>query len=418
MQLRDYQEGAVETLFTYWEKHYRPCIIQISTGGGKSVICAEIARRVGEPVLVLQPTKEILEQNYAKLIEMGFPQEKLSICSASAGDWKIGKLTLATIGTIYKHPEYCQHFRVVIIDECDVVNLDKASGMYLTFLRQLHQECRIVGLTATPWRNITYKRLYEEPKIFCRPLTRIPTPGKKATERFGTWFWGGGIIYKCEMHFLQARHFLSPTQYYQAETDWSFLTDSKTRTDYDTEEMTQWTQNEANKSRFHQAVNMCYNNNWKTIVFSPNVNMSFDLAEIIHGRGAEVITLDSENDSKKTREEKMAWFREPGCKFLVNVGMVGRGVDVPSVDAIIMCRPTKSLSLYVQAVGRCLRIDPNNPSKIAVILDLAGNVKRFGKVEHVQMGKKKVTTEDGRSWVKDVILIAPEGKQKVWEKVN
>lgn len=418
MELRDYQQEAVDTLFNYWDKSHKPCIVQASTGAGKSVICAEIARRTHAPVLVLQPTKEILEQNYQKFIDIGFPRDNLFVCSASAGGWEIGGITLATIGTIYKHAQYCQHFQTVIIDECDVVNLDKASGMYMSFLRQLPAEVKIVGLTASPWRNVTHKKLGCDPEIFCRPLTRIPLTGKKVTERFGTWFWAGGVIYKVDIPYLQSRGFLSPTQYYVAQTDWSFLPLSPSRVDYDTQEMSKWVEFEANTSRFHQAVKFCFDEGWKTIVFSPNIEVSDRLAGIIQSAGAEVATLDSENDNKKTREAKMAWFRQSGCKFLVNVGMVGRGVDVPSVDAIIMARPTKSLSLYVQAVGRCLRIDPNNPDKVAQIIDLAGNLERFGKVEHITLGKEKCVTEWGKEYQKDVINISLNGRKRVWEKVS
>lgn len=418
MELRDYQKDAVDTLFKYWEKSQKPCLLQLSTGAGKSLIASEIGRRFNAPILVLQPTKEILEQNYDKFVMNGMSKGGICVCSASAGGWDIGAITLATIGTIYKHPEKCQHFKCVIIDEADVVNLDKASGMYMSFLRQLPRDVKIVGLTASPWRNVNHKRLGCDPEIFCRPLTRIPVSGKKAVERFGTWFWGGGVIYRCDIPYLQERGFLSPTQYFVAETDWSFLSNSTTRTDYDTTEMTQWTTFEANTSRFHQSISFCLKNGYKTIVFSPNIQVSNQLAEIIESAGAEVITLDSENDNKNQREEKMQWFREPGCKFLVNVGMVGRGVDVPSVDAIVMCRPTKSLSLYVQSVGRCLRIDPNNPDKVAQVIDLAGNVARFGKVEHIKLGKKEEMSSWGKPFQKDVIYIAPNGRQRVWEKVR
>lgn len=382
------------------------------------MILAEIARRANAPVLILQPTKEILEQNYDKLVAVGFPEKYISVCSASAGDWKIGILTLATIGTIRKHAEVCQHFRVVIIDECDVVNLDKASGMYMSFLRDLHPDCRIVGLTGTAWRNVTKHIRYQDPEVYCRPLTRIPTVGKKAVARFGTWFWGGGVVYNCDIPFLQSRGFLSPTQYYTAETDWSFLDQVPHRVDFDTNQMTEWVKFEANTSRFHQAVSFCLKRGYKTIVFSPNIQVSSKLAAIIETTGAEVQTLDSENDNKQSREAKMEWLRQDGCKFLVNVGMVGRGVDVPSVDAIIMCRPTKSLSFYCQAIGRCLRIDPNNPNKVAQILDLSGNLERFGKVEHIRLAKRTAISQWGNEYQKDVIEIAPKGRRKVWEKVG
>ena len=95
MPLRDYQQKAVDKLFQFWEKSSKPCMLQLATGAGKSHIIAEIVRKVGVPTLVLQPTKEILEQNLEKLNAVGiYP----TVCSSSAGDWKISDVTLATIG--------------------------------------------------------------------------------------------------------------------------------------------------------------------------------------------------------------------------------------------------------------------------------------------------------------------------------
>lgn len=420
--LRDYQQEAVDTLFKYWgeKETSHPCILQLSTGGGKSWVIAEIVRRLQQPTLVLQPTKEILEQNHEKLVLAGVPEECISICSASAGGWEIGGVTLATIGTIYRHPDKCLHFKAIIVDEADVVCNDKADSMYLKFfnaLKELGSSPHIVGLTATPWRNQNFLDGLGNPSVFCRPLTRIYTKGGKGTP-YTEWFWKGGIIYKCEIPFLQERSFLAPTQYYEAETDWSFVQNLPGRVDFDTNEMTRWLDFDSNMSRFHQAVKWCIDNNLKTIVFTPNIDMNFRLAECITAGGGLAKTMDSNNDTRRSRQQKMDDFRTGEYQFLVNVGMVGRGVDVPSVDAVILCRPTKSLSLYMQYIGRCLRPDPNNPNKVARVLDLSGNVARFGKVEDVKLMKEKSLSRAGWSFEKDIISVMIGERNYKWEKVS
>lgn len=416
MSLRDYQQEAVDRLFTYWEKKTAPCILQLSTGAGKSHIITEIVKRNKHSTLVLQPTKEILEQNFEKLVDGGFNRKQIQICSASAGAWDVGQITLATIGTICKAPDYCQHFKTIIVDECDVVPVDRVESQYVSFFNQL-PKARIVGLTATPWRNQSFARQYEDPRVYCRPLTRIFCKGGDQMP-CGKWFWKGGVIYKCEIPYLQSRDFLSKTEYFMQETDWSFVRDVPGRVDYDTNEMTRWMDFEANTSRFHQAIDWCIRNNLKAIVFSPNIDMNFRLANIIEAMGGKAETMDSENDARKSRQKKMDDFRADRFQFLVNVGMVGRGVDVPSVDAVILCRPTKSLSLYMQYVGRCLRKDPNNPDKKAYVLDLSGNVERFGKVEDVKLMKKQVQNQWGGTYGQDVITILTDGKRVVWEEVS
>lgn len=412
--LRPYQQEAVDVLFSYWEKCKKPCVIQAATGFGKSHVIAEIVHRVNAPVLVLQPTKEILEQNYEKLRLTGLADRQIQVCSASAGSWRIGGLTLATIGTIHKNASLCKHFEYIVIDECDVVPNDKASSMYIDFLNQL-PNARIVGLTATPWRNQTFAKRFEEPSIHCRPITRIHCNGGKGTH-LGEWVWGK-VIYRCGIKALQDMHYLSPTKYFEAETDWSFVKDSPGRAEYEMEQMTQWMDVDANLSRFHQAISWCMANNLKTIVFTPNIDMNFRLAGHIRGLGGTVQCMDSNNDTKQSREAKMKGFREGVFQFLVNVGMVGRGVDVPSVDAVVLCRPTKSLSVYIQAVGRCLRLDPERPDKIAYVLDLAGCMKRFGKAEDVELVKLKKVTEQGWQYTQEAIKIIKNGKPKLWDKV-
>ena len=63
---------------------------------------------------------------------------------------------------------------------------------------------------------------------------------------------------------------------------------------------------------------------------------------------------------------------------LCNVDLFGEGFDVPNMDAVILARPTKSLTLFIQQSMRPMRPDPNNPNKVATIVDCADNFKRFG----------------------------------------
>lgn len=417
MQLRDYQQATVDTLFKHWERSSKPCILSLSTGSGKSIIISEIVNRAKCPTLVLQPSKEILEQNYEKLLLAGVDKKNIQICSASAGSWKIGSITLATIGTIYRHTDYCQHFKIIIVDETDVVPCDRASSQYMKFFANLSSDVKIVGLTASAWRNQIFSSMYEDPKVFCRPLTRIHCDGGKK-EWYGEWFWSGGILCNVTIPYLQENGYLAKTNYYIADTDWSFVRNVPGRVDFDMNGMERWCDIEANTSRFTQAIKWCMDNNYKTIVFTPNIDMNFRLKNAIYSLGGKAETMDSDHDTKQSRENKMERFRRGDFQFLVNVGMVGRGVDVPSVDAVILCRPTKSLSVYMQAVGRCIRIDPDNPDKVAQILDLAGNVERFGKVEDVSLAKQEAVSVNGWKYKKDVITIVKNGRRRVWDRVS
>jgi hypothetical protein len=86
------------------------------TGSGKSLIIASIAEQIDAPLIVFQPTKEILEQNYNKMMDYGIMG--VTIYSASMRQKQIGNITLATIGSVYKKPEDFKSFKYVIVDEC------------------------------------------------------------------------------------------------------------------------------------------------------------------------------------------------------------------------------------------------------------------------------------------------------------
>ena len=98
MKLRDYQLEPVAIGIEFFNTpKMAPSIIVAPTAFGKSIVIAYIAKGINEKVLVIQPSKELLEQNYNKLINLG---GKASIYSASMGEKEIGDITYATIGSI------------------------------------------------------------------------------------------------------------------------------------------------------------------------------------------------------------------------------------------------------------------------------------------------------------------------------
>lgn len=148
-KLRDYQQEAADIAVANLKKYGKPFVIQAATGAGKSLIIADICHQIDEPILILQPSKEILEQNYNKLVSYGVTD--VSMYSASMNSKEIAKFTYATIGSIYKKPDLFKHFKYVIIDECHGVNPSKIETMYKKFFKAMGNPA-ICGLTATPYR--------------------------------------------------------------------------------------------------------------------------------------------------------------------------------------------------------------------------------------------------------------------------
>ena len=146
-QLRDYQQQASDAAVSFFQRNDKKNgIIVLPTGAGKSLVIADIAARLDAPVLIFQPSKEILEQNNEKLCSYGVFH--VGIFSASFNRKEVQKITFATIGSVKNCKDYFRRFRCVIIDECHYVNAE--AGMYKDFIETI--QCKVLGLTATPYR--------------------------------------------------------------------------------------------------------------------------------------------------------------------------------------------------------------------------------------------------------------------------
>lgn len=125
--LRDYQKEAVKKGVDHLLSGKKPGVIVSVTGSGKSLIIANIAKQLPGHVLVFSPSKELLEQNYNKLLSYNQGLDT-SIFSASFNSKKISKITFCTIGSVWKKAELFAHFDYIIIDECDfMINLIMSS---------------------------------------------------------------------------------------------------------------------------------------------------------------------------------------------------------------------------------------------------------------------------------------------------
>lgn len=182
------QVDAVQKAMDYYNnpKEDKPVIMVAPTAYGKSIVISEIARQVGR-VVVIQPSKELLEQNYSKLIALG---GKASIYSASMGVKEIGDVTYATIGSIKNIAHLFREAGVkcVLVDEVHLspVNSD---AMFGGFVRALGVK-KVIGLTATPFRLGNYTSLSGDNYSQLNMLTSR----KKGCGYFKK------IIYCCQIH--------------------------------------------------------------------------------------------------------------------------------------------------------------------------------------------------------------------------
>jgi len=154
--LRDYQKKASDAAIGYFETNTNRTrrasngVIVAPTGAGKSLIIADVANRLNGNVLVFQPRKELLVQNYEKYVSYGNPA---SIYSASLNKKDIGQVTFATIGSVVNEPDKFKQFDYCIVDECHLLP-PRDTSMYQQFLSKI--DVKVLGLTATPIRLKQY----------------------------------------------------------------------------------------------------------------------------------------------------------------------------------------------------------------------------------------------------------------------
>lgn len=147
--LRPYQRAASDAavnMFMRKDRHQRNGLLVLPTGSGKSLVISDIASRIDKPLLVFNPSKEILEQNVSKF--QGYGIWDFGVYSASVGRKDINRVTFATIKSVMNHMEDFAHFRYILIDECHQVN--SIEGQYKEFLEAENRT--VIGLTATPYR--------------------------------------------------------------------------------------------------------------------------------------------------------------------------------------------------------------------------------------------------------------------------
>jgi len=377
MELRPYQKEAVEKIM--WELESRSdegnALCVLPTGAGKSLVIAEVARRLEQHILILQPSQEILSQNYEKL-KMYVPEEKIGIFSASMGQKNVGEqFTLATIQSIYKCPELFRHIKLIIIDEAHGLN-PKSTGMYKNFHKEIGSP-KIIGLTATPYR---LDSMYVDwGSSEARIVTTI-----KLVNRMKGFFWSRIIFNMSMQDLIDMGYLCAPTYIDASVIEQHEIPLNQSRSEFDMAKfdimMT------SREGQIMKTIRYAEDVSKSVLVFCSSVYQAQKFQEKIEGSA--VVTAKT---GAKERDQIIKDFKEHRIKTVFNVGVLTTGFDHPALDCIILLRPTRSIMLYMQMLGRGVRIAKGKTS--CKIIDLTSTLKNIGRVESVKLVK-----EAGEPW--------------------
>lgn len=369
--LRDYQRKASDAavdMFMNKRRFQKNGLLVLPTGAGKSLVISDIAARVDAPLLVFNPSKEILEQNVSKFESYGIWD--YGVYSASVGKKDINRVTFATIKSVMNHKKDFSHFKYVLIDECHQVN--SYSGQYKEFLEEGDRV--VIGLTATPYR-------------LCKGANGLPM--LKFLTRTNPRIFKC-LLYYCQISELLAKGYLAQLMYYDLTGKTAFdvrkVKLNSTGAEFDERSMRQELERSGFKDELAQWVQRILNPKKGAprngvLVFTQFVKESEHLKEQLRkvGISAEVVSADT---PKAERERVLADFKAGRVKVVANAATLTTGFDYPELDTVVMARATMSLALWYQIVGRAIR---PSPGKLGWIVDLCGNIQRFGHVEDLRI---------------------------------
>jgi DNA repair protein RadD len=359
MQLRDYQQQAVAAAIGHFKQSKQSAVMVLPTGAGKSLVLAELARVARGRVLILTHVKELVAQNAEKV---GLLTTAGSIFAAGLQQKdSSAKTVIASVQSAARNlAQFNQPFSLLIIDECHRVSLTEGSQYQQLFmhLRQQNPQLKVLGLTATPYRLGTgwiYQSHYHG---------RVGSTGHATFER---------CIFELPLRPLINKGYLAKPVLLDglsAQYDFSSL-QPLSGMDYSDQQIESvlGKMGRATKLITGQLCQLATSKQG-IIIFAATVRHAEEILGLLKtdGQAAALLTATT---SSNDRDQLITAFKAKQLKFLVNVAVLTTGFDAPHVDLIAIMRPTASVSLFQQMVGRGLRSAPDKTQ--CLIIDYAAN---------------------------------------------
>ena len=372
-KLRPYQQEAVDATLDHFRRSDESAVIVLPTGAGKSLVIAELARLARRKILVLTHVKELVEQNHAKYESYGL----------TGGIFSAGlkrkenrhQVTFASVQSVAANLEqFRDEYSLVIIDECHRVSGEETSQYQriIELLRQQNDSLKVLGLTATPYR-LAMGWIY---RYHYRGFVR--GSGEDQAKPFQH------CIYELPLSYMINRGYLTKPELVNAavaQYDFSALTQDSFG-EYAEKDVNQLLSKHKRVTRaiIEQVVEMAAERKG-VMIFAATVEHAREVTGYLPEHETALVTGATD---LKDRDLLIQRFKLRQLKYLVNVSVLTTGFDAPHVDLIAILRPTQSVSLYQQMVGRGLRLDEGKQD--CLVIDYAGN---HVNLHHPEVGEPK-----------------------------
>jgi DNA repair protein RadD len=364
MKLRPYQSQAHDAAIDWIKKCTDPCVLELPTGSGKSLIVAAIANTLhkvssGKHILCLVPSKELLEQNAEKYRDTG---NQCSLFSASVGETCLKHPVVfgTPVSVKNKIHRFGAKFCAVVLDEAHRITPTVKS--IIESLVACNPNLRVIGLSATPYRlgdGYIY-RMDEHGNAHGNDKTKNPYFTARVFTVYARDLIQQGYLTKPVIGAINSGHY--ETLEMQLNSMGKFAKADVDRAYHGQGRLTSAIVGDI----VSQAVNR-----QGVMIFAATVQHAGEVMESLPPSLSCIVTGET---PKLEREQILQKFKSRKLKYLVNVSVLTTGFDCVHVDLIAILRATESVSLLQQIIGRGLRIDNNKND--CLILDYAENISR------------------------------------------
>lgn len=371
---REYQKNIIDELLDSLNSKQK-ILVQLSTGGGKTIIFSSainsIIKDYKSKVIIVCHRDELVQQTIDSLNSFG-----VMCCPITANtkivsnDFKVYVSMVETLHNRFKKDKnFITEISHVFIDECHIGSFDKIIDIFY--------DKKIIGFTATPIRNKRFT-IYQ-----CNYCDKQYSKREKCcyNENVEKWsipfvlstIYEKLIIGPLIKTLIKEEHLVDEVVF-----SYDYYKDLETKgdDDYDENEI-------AEESAKHDLDVLAeYEEKIKgkkTMIFTASTKQNISLVEVFTNAGYDVRSYDTRNNVGSERAETLNWYKYNQSGILISTGTFTTGFDDKEVEAIIVNRPTKSLSLWHQMIGRGGRTSKKTYKPFFTVIDLGGNVNRLGQ---------------------------------------
>jgi len=353
--LRDYQQRLYDEIIENLDvKHL---LVQAPCGAGKSIIIGKLANELSKQgrVLILTHRIELLVQNHEWL-------DGAAVLTSKYNNLRYdSKIVISMVETINAR---IKTYGIKYLGEFDTILIDEAHLDYFKKVYEQYSYKRIVGFTGTPLTNKRESKIVDGVE-YTRPLSMAAEYDKL-------------IVCVTEQELIDKGYLNQDYNIVLTLPDIDKLKVSDSDPDGFTKASINEVYNNTASFEILYEAYQKYGIGKKTIIFNANSKINLSVYEYFKAKNVQCVMYDSVNKTDLNRDKTVEWFENTSDGVLINANVFTTGFNVPEVETILFNRATKSLSLYLQAIGRGARVTSKIYKDKFTVVDLGQNVLEHG----------------------------------------